>query len=304
RDTTVTQRPDAGRERAEQRAVVAHDENGPVVRLDRILERLDRFDVEVVRRLVEDQQVRAGEHHQREGESGRLAAGEGVRPARGLVAGEAEPAEVALDLAAVPLRPEIVDHVEEGAAGGHLRQVLSIVRDADRLADPERPAIDGPFADDRTEQRRFPRPVRPDEADDLAPDDMFGEPFDEDPVAGREADVLRHEDPVAAAFRGLEPERHDRLLAGRWAQPREPGQPGAPALRLTAVLTGDVAADVLLFRCDLPLLLVVRTLLREPSLFALHDEGAVTAGVRDGGPGLEEEHVVDDPVEDRTVVAD
>ena len=76
------------------------------------------------------------------------------------------------------------------------------------------------------------------------------------------------------------------------------------ALGLLAVLTGDVARDVVLFARDLPLLLVEVSLLREPPQRPLLDERRVAADVRRGAIALEVQHVVDDRGQERAVVAD
>src|SRR3954470_25047788 len=49
--------PDACRHLAQEGAIVADQQHGALVLLERVLERLDVLDVEMVRRLVEDQQV-------------------------------------------------------------------------------------------------------------------------------------------------------------------------------------------------------------------------------------------------------
>ena len=59
RHTPLVQDPDPRREGAQQGAVVAHQDDRAVVCLDRVLERFDRFHVEMIRRLVEHQEIRA-----------------------------------------------------------------------------------------------------------------------------------------------------------------------------------------------------------------------------------------------------
>src|SRR5690606_31749889 len=176
---TVAEGPDARRQRAQERAVVAHEDDGAVVGIDRILQRLYRLDVEMVRRLVEEDEVRAGQHDHGEGEAGLLAAGEGAGAAVDLVAGEAEASEVALDLAAVPLRAEVMDRLVEGPVRRDLGEVLAVVGDADRGAEAQLAGGDGVLADDGAEQRRLPRPVRPDQPDHLAPGQAGGEGLDD-----------------------------------------------------------------------------------------------------------------------------
>src|SRR5690606_39363995 len=68
--------PDGVDEPGEESAVVGDDKQRALVRVEGVLERLDHLDVEVVRRLVEHQQVVAAEGQEQQGEAGALAAGE------------------------------------------------------------------------------------------------------------------------------------------------------------------------------------------------------------------------------------
>ena len=52
------------------------EDDRPVELLDRGLEAFDRLEVEVVRRLVEDEEVRAAEHQEEQLQPSALAAGE------------------------------------------------------------------------------------------------------------------------------------------------------------------------------------------------------------------------------------
>ena len=70
----LVQDPDPRRQRAQQRPVVAHEDHRAVVSLDRVLQRLDRFDVQMIRRLVQNEQVGARQHQHRERETRALAA--------------------------------------------------------------------------------------------------------------------------------------------------------------------------------------------------------------------------------------
>src|SRR6266576_3228765 len=70
----LVQDPDPRRQRAEQGPVVTHEDHRAVVSLERVLERLDRFDVQMIRRLVQNEEVGARQHQDRERETGALAA--------------------------------------------------------------------------------------------------------------------------------------------------------------------------------------------------------------------------------------
>ena len=69
-----------------------HERDRGIERHERLLEPLERLDVEMVRRLVEEQQVGAARERARERRTGQLAAREGRQPALELLLAEAEPA--------------------------------------------------------------------------------------------------------------------------------------------------------------------------------------------------------------------
>ena len=89
----VAELPDAGDGRVEERAVVAGDEERAGATPEMLLEPLDRPDVEVVRGLVEEHQVRVRDDEPGERRARLLAAGQGRRRPQPLVAGEAEAAQ-------------------------------------------------------------------------------------------------------------------------------------------------------------------------------------------------------------------
>src|SRR5207344_3092880 len=110
----------------------------PVVALDRGFERLDRVDVEMVRRLVEDEEVRAAAHEQEQLEARALAARERRDRLAALLVAEEEPKQRldGLLLGAGLLRPQDVDRRAPRRAG---RVLLSQVSDVDRRAAPDVP---------------------------------------------------------------------------------------------------------------------------------------------------------------------
>ena len=136
----------------------------------RFLERPQRVDVEVVRRLVEEQDVAARAQELREVDAVPLAARQ-VGDALLLIrAPEVEPrdvlARVHLSLAeldrvvtARDLLPDVVRRVEVGAR-------LVDVGELDGVADAESPVVGLLLARDHPEQRRLARAVRADDAND------------------------------------------------------------------------------------------------------------------------------------------
>ena len=134
-DVLFVKHPNPCRERAQQFAIVAHEQHAAFVLIDGILERFDRLDVEMVRRLVENQQIRAAEHQHRERDSRALAAGERVGASLHFVAGKSKAAEVSLNHPAIPRWPQIVDDVVQRLVERHLRHVLAVVAGRDPAAD-------------------------------------------------------------------------------------------------------------------------------------------------------------------------
>jgi len=113
---------------------VTDDHHGAIIALDGVLQRLDRLDIQVVRWLVENEQVRARQHHHRERHARPLSAGQGIRAPLDFVARESEPAEMSLNLPTLPRGPQIRYHIIQRAISRHLGQILAIVRNPDRGA--------------------------------------------------------------------------------------------------------------------------------------------------------------------------
>jgi hypothetical protein len=107
----------------------------------------------MVGRLVEDQQIRARQHHHGERHAGPLAAREGVGPTHDFVAGEAEATEVALDRPASPLGAEVADDLVQGLVERDLRHVLAIVGRRDRPPEPQLTCRRGIFPHQRLQKR-------------------------------------------------------------------------------------------------------------------------------------------------------
>ena len=140
----------------------------PGERLERGLERLARLEVEVVRRLVEDEEVRARGDDVREREPAPLAAGEDRDRLLVLVpAGEEEAAEQRLRLRPREVR-RALRRLEHGVPLVELDLLLREVADRDAVAEPHAPAVRLALVEQRLEQRRLPRAVRADERDVLA----------------------------------------------------------------------------------------------------------------------------------------
>jgi hypothetical protein len=159
-DVPVVQHPHAVRQHAQHRAVVAHEDHRPLVPFDRVFENFDRLDVQVVRWLIEHEQVGAREHEHRQCDPCAFAARERRRASLHFIAGESEPAKVPLNEPPLPLRAQIVDHVVQRFVERYLRQLLVVVRHPNRIADAQLAIVRYSLADECLEQRGFSRAIR------------------------------------------------------------------------------------------------------------------------------------------------
>ena len=186
---------------------MGRDEQRPGAAAEVLLEPLDRPDVEVVRRLVEQEQVRVGDDEPGEGRARLLAAGDRRRRPRPLVAREAEAGQRLVDPLVERVAAEDVEPVlEVGVVGARRRgrrargapsssairsRWAAPWRTAERRSGaamnasskcaswPSSPSVSPRLRADRpavglvaprrdAEQRRLAGAVRPDEADPLA----------------------------------------------------------------------------------------------------------------------------------------
>jgi len=108
---------------------------------------------------------------------------------------------------------------------------------------------------------------------------------------------------IATPFGHLEPQRHRAVGSDDRAEPRQPLETFAPALSLFAVLSGDVACDIVLLVRDGALLLRERPLLCQSALGALGDKVGVAGRVRRGGAAFEVQHVIHGGGQERAVMA-
>ena len=97
-----------------------------------LLDPLEGVEVEVVRRLVEEQQVRVGDDEARQGRAGLLAAGHRDRRPRPLVPGEAEAGQGLVDPLVERVPAQDVELVLEGLVGGLGDPVILLERCAAR----------------------------------------------------------------------------------------------------------------------------------------------------------------------------
>ncbi|CAJ7141519.1 Uncharacterised protein [Burkholderia pseudomallei] len=169
----------------------------------RVLQRAQRFDVEVVRRLVEQQHVAAGDQRLREVQAAAFAAGQVADDLLLVAALEVEAADVRARRRLVP-----ADRQHVGAARDFLEHRLRAVERIAALVDVRelhrRPQHDFArvrlfLAGQHLEQRRLAGAVRADDADDRAGRDLEVQVVDQQAVAERFADVLELDHFIAEA---------------------------------------------------------------------------------------------------------
>ena len=300
----ILQTPDAGTQAAQQCPVVAHQQDRTLVTLERILQRLDRFHIEVIGRFIEHQQVGLLQRHHRQGDTCKLATRERTGATQHLVARKIEAAEMIVDLPASPLRTEIVDGVEQRLVARHLREVLPVRGDRRALPNPNLATLGVALSQDGREQGALAGAVGTDQTDHVAPAHRGGEGGEQHPALDPDGDILGDQHLITTALRRLEAQRHGAGGARRRREARHAHQDPPSPLGLLGILTGDVATDVVLLRRDRLGLLVKSALGGQAPLGALGDKIGIAAGVGEPSTTLEVEHVIGDLVEEGAVMAD
>ena len=219
--------------------------------LQRCLQRFAAFEVEVVRRLVEDEEVRARGDHHRERQPAPFTAGEHRnRLLVRLPAGEQEPPEQVLGLRTPEPRHRL-DAVEHRAALVQLGLVLREVGGDDPVTEPGGARVRLQPAEQRLQQRGLARAVGPDQRNVLAALDRERDTVQQLLVSRREPQTLDLGNRASAARRvqELEPEParapreqgelvgDDRLLL---LEPADMGQLGLRLLCLRLLVSEPV----------------------------------------------------------------
>src|SRR5439155_15065601 len=154
---------------AQQMAVVRDDDERALVGLQRLGQRLAHLDVEVIGRLVEQQQIRALAHQQRQSEPRFFAAGKLAHWRQDAVAAEVEAPEKIAQLLLARCRLQL-PHVPQRrfVQTQLLDLVLREVADAKTLRSQPLAGKQRNLAGDAAQQRRLARAVGPEESDALA----------------------------------------------------------------------------------------------------------------------------------------
>ena len=199
---------DVRRDAVEEPAIVRDHHGAAGKAQQRLLQRAQRLDVQIVGGLIEQQHVAAGAQHLGEVHAVALAAGELADQLLLLRALEVEAADVA---ARGRLVVADLDHVE--AAGDLLPDGLLVIErlarlvdvgQAHRRADADLAGIGCFGAGEHAEQRGLAGAVRADDADDAAARQVEAEVVDQQPLAVA----------LAQALRPRSPDRRDARPAG------------------------------------------------------------------------------------------
>src|SRR5690606_15792837 len=186
---------DVRRDAVEEPPVVGDDDGAAGELEQRVLERLQGLDVEVVGGLVEEQQVAALLEREREVETVALTAREhaGLLLLVGPLEAELRHVGAARDLGLADrddVEP-VGDALPQRLVGVDVGARLVDVADLDRLADLQLAAVERLEAHDRLEERGLSHTVRADDADDAVRRERERQAVDEHAVAERLLQVLR-----------------------------------------------------------------------------------------------------------------
>ena len=144
--------------------VVVRDEQNRAVKIDQpVVQCRNRFEIEMVRRLVEDEHVRSAQHHLRQHAAHSLASRQDVRFLQCFVAGEQHPAEKAAHevfILVLRVLPHPVDQIQID-----IIEIIRVVFGKIRLRRRNAPCVFAgvrlQFARDNLEQRRLRHPSGP-----------------------------------------------------------------------------------------------------------------------------------------------
>ena len=289
---------------------MAHEQDRPRVGEQLLLQQLQRLDVEVVRRLVEDEQVPRPQEELREQESRLLAAGERLHGRPRAVGGEEEVLEVAEDVARGPVHHDLVV-----ALGDVLRDaLLRVERSAELVeedglharAERDAAGLRREPAEEEAQERRLARAVRAEHADALAAQDERVEVLDDrrGGAGPRERGALRLDDDLPRERAGADRELRRAGAGAALGDLRAELQERLHAAHVARAAGGDAVDDPVLLLPELHgLLLPGALLLREELVLAAQERRPVA--VPAGEPAaVEVEDAPRDAAQERAVVRD
>ena len=292
---------------ADQMPVVGDQHHRARVGDERVLQHVAARQVEVVRRLVQHQQVDRVGHHLGQGQSGLLTAGEVADQAVAGLAAEAERPQHGAQVASRPLADLRLHLLDHGA--GHVELLGQVLREGGDVhvgATGQLPGAGRQLTQQEADQRGLARAVRADQRHLAAPlDDQVDAREDRAVVvvAGDDTRQLGHH--PGRALRLGEGEAGHQLLAVGRLDPLDAVQGLEPALHLTGL--GGLVAEALHEPLDVGDLAGLaaggRLELGDP-LLPGHDELGEPADVLDERPPAQLQHMGGDGVDEVAVVAD
>ena len=203
-DDAVFKLPHTRCKAVDEIAVVAHEQERPVVALHRLFDPLARRDIEVVRRLVEDQEIHFLIHQDAELEARKLAAREHADALKNVLAREVERGQAV----ARALRRDVALGVEHRVDQVSFRHVefddLRQVRDAHRRAELDLALVGIFLFHQHLDERRLARAVVANERDALAAAHLQVHVVEQHTVAEALFELFEREHLVAVEFLRLE----------------------------------------------------------------------------------------------------
>ena len=166
-------RDHAAHQPIEEIAVMADQQHGAGIVADHLLEHVERFQVEIVGRLVEHQQVRRLRQRPRQHQAAALAARQFAERRARLLARKQKVLHVADDVLRLAADHDAVaaaagQRVGDGDVGIEAVAMLVERRDRQRRAEPDRAGVRRQHAGQQIDQRGLAAAVRPDDADAVA----------------------------------------------------------------------------------------------------------------------------------------
>ena len=204
RNNAALQFPHARCKAVDKIAVVAHEQERPVVALHRLFDPLAGRDIEVVRRLVKNEKVHFLVHQNTELQSAQLTAGEHADALKNVLAREVERGQAV----ARALRRDVALGVEHRVDQVSFRHVefddLRQVRDAHRRAELDLALVGIFLFHQHLDERRLARAVVADERDALAAAHLQVHVVEQHTVAKALFELFEREHLVAVEFLRLE----------------------------------------------------------------------------------------------------
>ena len=166
---------------------MADDQDGTVIIGDHFLQQVERFEIQIVGRLVEDQQVRAPRKFTGQQEPRAFAARQRADERIDDAGIEQEllqiPDDMLLDAEHFDPVAAVGEHLAHGFVRSHQAALLVDDDTVERLGERDRAAVGREFAGEQLEQRRLARTVCTDDADAITALDTQCEVLDDRPVA-------------------------------------------------------------------------------------------------------------------------